>query len=221
MPGIPARARFAIACLLLLVFSCPSMAAAPTDEKLTVLSYHEIADPGEALIPDYAVTPTNFVRQIDWLRNNGYNFVSVDEVLADQAGKSHLPEKAVLLTFDDGYVSMYEHAWPLLKMLRIPSVVAVVGTWEEDLTEVNFDGHKITRDKLMRGSSCASSARAGWWRSAAIAYDLHRGIPGNPQGNMEPAATTRRGCRPRASTRTRPPIGAALAGTCSAVATSS
>jgi biofilm PGA synthesis lipoprotein PgaB len=191
MPGIPARAPLALACLFLLVFTSPSMAAAPTDEKLTVLSYHEIAEPGEALIPDYAVTPTNFVRQIDWLRNNGYHFVGVDDVLADQAGKSHLPEKAVLLTFDDGYRSMYDHAWPLLKMLRIPSVVAVVGTWEEDQAEVNFDGHKITRDKLMSWQQLRELSDSGLVEIGSHSYDLHRGIPGNPEGNLQPAATTR------------------------------
>ncbi|MEO8309075.1 MAG: poly-beta-1,6-N-acetyl-D-glucosamine N-deacetylase PgaB [Pseudomonadota bacterium] len=167
------------------------MAAAPTDEKLTVLSYHEIAEPGEALIPDYAVTPTNFVRQIDWLRNNGFHFVGVDDVLADQAGKSHLPEKAVLLTFDDGYRSMYDHAWPLLKMLHIPSVVAVVGTWEEDQAEVNFDGHEITRDKLMTWQQLRELSESGLVEIGSHSYDLHRGIPGNPEGNMQPAATTR------------------------------
>jgi biofilm PGA synthesis lipoprotein PgaB len=193
MSGFPVRMPFvaSIGCLLLAAFSGASMAAAPTDEKLTVLSYHEIADPGEALIPDYAVTPTNFVRQIDWLRNNGYHFVSVDDVLADQQGKSHLPEKAVLLTFDDGYRSVYDHAWPLLKMLRIPSVVAVVGTWEEDQTEVNFDGHKITRDKLMSWQQLRELSESGLVEIGSHSYDLHRGIPGNPEGNLQPAATTR------------------------------
>jgi poly-beta-1,6-N-acetyl-D-glucosamine N-deacetylase len=195
MPGSPARAAFsfglAIGVLLLCAISCQAMAAAPTDEKLTVLSYHEIAEPGEALIPDYAVTPTNFVRQIDWLRNNGFNFVSVNDVLADQAGKAHLPEKAVLLTFDDGYRSMYDHAWPLLKMLRIPSVVAVVGTWEEDQGEVNFDGHEITRDKLMTWQQLRELSESGLVEIGSHSYDLHRGIPGNPEGNLQPAATTR------------------------------
>ena len=195
MPGSPARAAIsfglAIGCLLLCAMSGQAVAAAPTDEKLTVLSYHEIAEPGEALIPDYAVTPTNFVRQIDWLRNNGFNFVSVNDVLADHAGKAHLPEKAVLLTFDDGYRSMYDHAWPLLKMLRIPSVVAVVGTWEEDQGEVNFDGHKITRDKLMTWQQLRELSESGLVEIGSHSYDLHRGIPGNPEGNLQPAATTR------------------------------
>ncbi|MEO6185986.1 MAG: poly-beta-1,6-N-acetyl-D-glucosamine N-deacetylase PgaB [Steroidobacteraceae bacterium] len=167
------------------------MAAAPTGEKLTVLSYHEIADPDKALIPEYAVTPTMFVRQIDWLRNNGYHFVGVDDVLADQAGRSHLPEKAVLLTFDDGYRSVYDFAWPLLKMLRIPSVVAVVGSWEEDSAQVNFDGHEIPRDKLMSWQQLRELSESGLVDIGSHSYDLHRGIPGNPEGNLQPAATTR------------------------------
>jgi hypothetical protein len=100
-----------LACLLLV----SKGANAATEERLTVLSYHEIANSGEALNPDYSVTPTMFVRQMDWLRNNGFHFVSVDDLLADEAGRKPLPEKAVLITFDDGYRSMYDYAWPILK----------------------------------------------------------------------------------------------------------
>ncbi|MGD9843151.1 MAG: poly-beta-1,6-N-acetyl-D-glucosamine N-deacetylase PgaB, partial [Steroidobacteraceae bacterium] len=166
-------------------------AAVPTEEKVTVLSYHEIADPADALIKEYAVTPTNFVRQIDWLRNNGYHFVSVDDLLEDKAGSSHLPDKAVLITFDDGYQSMHRYAWPLLKMLRIPSVVAVVGTWEEDKAKVNFDGHDISRDKLMSWKELRELSDSGLVEIGSHSYDLHRGIPGNPEENLEPAAVTR------------------------------
>mgnify|MGYP000594301897 FL=1 len=76
-------------------------------------------------MPEYAVTPTNFVRQIDWLRNNGYHFVSIDDVLAARAGKRRLPENPVLITFDDGYTSVYTYAFPILKMFRIPAVVEI------------------------------------------------------------------------------------------------
>lgn len=179
--------------LLSALLLAPSALAAPeTDEKFTVLSYHEIAEQGEALIPEYAVTPTNFVRQIDWLRNNGFRFVSIDDILADRAGKTKLPEKAVLITFDDGYASMYQHAWPLLKMLNIPSVVAVVGAWEEEKDTVDFDGRKIPRDKLMTWPQLRELAQSGLVEIGSHTYDLHHGILGNPQGNMEPASTTRR-----------------------------
>src|ERR1700747_1237132 len=107
---------------------CVSLARAELPAKLTVISYHEIADPRDSLVPDIAVSPTNFVRQMDWLKNHGYQFVSVSDVLADHEGKKPLPEKAVLITFDDGYQSVYTHAYPILKLFNAPAVVAVVGS---------------------------------------------------------------------------------------------
>lgn len=190
--GWSRRALALVVWVMLALLPPVASASSETDEKFTVLSYHEIADPGEALIPEYAVTPTMFVRQIDWLKNNGYNFVSVDDILADHDGRRPLPPKAVLITFDDGYRSMYEHAWPLLRMLKIPSVVAVVGAWEEDKGTVNFDGRMITRDKLMTWAQLRELSESGLVEVSSHSFDLHHGVPGNPQGNMEPAATTRR-----------------------------
>jgi biofilm PGA synthesis lipoprotein PgaB len=168
-----------------------SVACADTQEKLTVLSYHEIATKDQALIPEYAVTPTMFVRQIDWLRNNGYHFVSIDDVLADEAKKVPLPDKAVLITFDDGYRSVYDHAWPILKMFKIPAVVAVVCSWEDDKKQVNFDGKEIPRSKLMSWQQLRELSDSGLVEIGSHSFDLHKGIQGNPQGNMQPAAITR------------------------------
>lgn len=174
-------------------FAAPgALAQSQTDEEFTVLSYHEIAEKADALIPEYAVSPTMFVRQIDWLRNNGYNFVSVDDILAHKAGQKMLPQKAVLVTFDDGYRSAYDHALPFLKMLGIPSVVAVVGAWEEESGTVNFDGRMIPRNKLMTWDQLREISKDGLVEIGSHTYDLHHGLPGNPQGNLEPAATTRR-----------------------------
>jgi biofilm PGA synthesis lipoprotein PgaB len=182
-------------CLALIgaVFATPgARAQSQTDEEFTVLSYHEIAEKTDALIPEYAVSPTMFVRQIDWLRNNGYNFISVDDILAHKAGQKMLPPKAVLVTFDDGYRSAYDHALPFLKMLGIPSVVAVVGAWEEESGTVNFDGRMIPRNKLMTWDQLREISKGGLVEIGSHTYDLHHGLQGNPQGNMEPAATTRR-----------------------------
>jgi biofilm PGA synthesis lipoprotein PgaB len=187
--------RSVCAALLAAVLLCVAnarTARAETEEKLTILSYHEIVDANQALIPEYAVTPTMFVRQIDWLRNNGFHFVNINQVLADREGHKPLPAKAVLITFDDGYTSMYEFAWPILRQFHIPSVVAVVGAWEDEQGIVNFDGHKIPRDKLMSWAQLRTLSDSGLVEIGSHTYDLHRGIAGDPQGNLQPAATTRR-----------------------------
>ncbi len=184
--------RRSILLLALCLLAAPAAFAAATREKLTVLSYHEIADPKDALSPDYAVTPTMFVRQMDWLRNNGFHFVTVDDLLADETGRRPLPDKAVLISFDDGYRSMYDHAWPILKAWKIPAVVTVVGRWQDERAEVDFDGRMIARNRLMGWNELREMADSGLVEVGSHSHDLHRGIPGNPQGSEQPAATTRR-----------------------------
>lgn len=184
-------ARF-LGTLLLLVLLLPALASARDRGELTVLSYHEIADKADALTPAYAVTPTNFLRQMDWLRNHGYRFVSVDDLLASRAGKRPLPEKAVLVTFDDAYQSVYVHAWPVLKMFRIPAVVSVVGSWLDQKELVDVDGKQTPRSKMISWEALREMTRSGLVEVGSHSWDLHRGILANPQSNLEPAATNRR-----------------------------
>jgi biofilm PGA synthesis lipoprotein PgaB len=174
-----------------LLCSGPTLATSTDEPSLTVISYHEIVDPKVALNPNYAVSPTMFVRHIDWLRNNGFHFVSVDQVIAAMRNEWPLPEKAVLLTFDDGYQSVAINAWPMLQMLRIPSVHAVVTSWQEATDFVNFDGRTIPRTAFMSWQQLRAMEASGLVEIASHSHDLHRGIIGNPQGNLLPATTTR------------------------------
>jgi peptidoglycan/xylan/chitin deacetylase (PgdA/CDA1 family) len=95
---------------------------------LTVLTYHRIAqrehdleDLDPALI---SATPVEFERHIAWLAENA-SPMSLDDVLAVQAGEAQLPRRAVLVTFDDGYRDFGEVAWPLLASHGVPAVLFV------------------------------------------------------------------------------------------------
>ena len=190
----PTQYLFALCLLALCALLAPMAALASPPPKLTILSYHEIAERNDALIPAYTVTPTNFVRQMDWLKNNGYHFVSMNDVLADNSGKTPLPEKAVLITFDDGYQSMYVHAFPILKLFKAPAVVALVGGWMDvpENGKVNFDGRSIPRSDLLSWDELREMIKSGLVEVASHSYALHEGIVSNPQGNLQPAATARR-----------------------------
>ena len=88
---------------------------APVDQPwvqghFLTLAYHDVEDedPDQGFL---SVRTDRLVDQLNWLRENGYQAVSVDQILAArQPGGKPLPERAVLLTFDDGYRSFLTRA---------------------------------------------------------------------------------------------------------------
>lgn len=160
---------------------------------LTIIGYHEITDRKDALIPSYAVTSQQFSEHLDWLKNNGYHFINVDQLIKAHEGKYSLPSKPVLLTVDDGYQSFYQNAYPIIRAKKVPVVLAVVGSWLEpkEGQKVDFGGESISRDKILSWKELKEMQSSGLVEIASHSYHLHQGIVGNPQGNLEPAAITR------------------------------
>ena len=160
---------------------------------LTVIGYHEIINTENALIPEYAVSTTQFQQHIDWLKKNGFHFINVDQLIQAHQGKYSLPKKPVLLTVDDGYASFYQNAYPIVKANKIPVVLAVVGSWLEPQKDqsIDFSGEQIQRKEMLSWAELKEMQDSGLVEMASHSYNLHRGIVGNPQGNLEPAAVTR------------------------------
>lgn len=152
--------------------------------ELTALVYHDVSpDPGRE---PYNVSRSLFVAQMDYLKHNGYQPVSLDLLTKAQEGKARLPDKPVLLTFDDALRSYSEFVAPLLKLYGFPSVVSVVGVWADGArTPPEYQGRLMAWDDLRK------LRRNPLVEIISHSHDLHRGIPSNPQGN-EAAATTRR-----------------------------
>lgn len=161
------------------------------DNSFTIFSYHEIADQSETLDPTYTVSPKNFAEQIHWLIQHDYHFISIDDILKYDKHTKSLPKNAVLITFDDGYQSVYTHAYPVLKENHIPFVIALVGSWMKEKNSVNFANHLINRDKFLSQKEIKEMVSSGLVEIASHSYNSHNGILGNPQGNLQPTLTTR------------------------------
>lgn len=156
----------------------------PTAE-LTTLVYHDVTDdPGRE---PYNVSRSLFVAQMDYLKHNGYQPVSLELLEKASRGKARLPEKPVLLTFDDALRSYAEYVVPLLKIYGFPSVVSVVGAWADgSRTPPEYQGRLMTWEDLRKLRANPSI------EIISHSHDLHRGIASNPQGNEAVATTTRR-----------------------------
>ena len=86
--------------------------------RVPILMYHHISvPPADADIyrTDLSVTPQNFREQMTYLAENGYTSIDLYQLSAAIAAKIDLPEKPVILTFDDGYLDNYENAFPILQ----------------------------------------------------------------------------------------------------------
>lgn len=95
--------------------------------RLRVLAYHRVVAEGTVPSPNpslVSATPTDFEWQMRHLAAH-YRVVSLSEVLEAQRGGRPLPRGAVLLTFDDAYVDLRDHAWPVLRRLGLPVTVFV------------------------------------------------------------------------------------------------
>jgi biofilm PGA synthesis lipoprotein PgaB len=181
--------------LIIAVFSfCWFLAdEAVADNDFVVLSYHDVQDvvPKDLAAGQTAVSTENLIKQFDWLQDNGYHVVNVQALFDAQVAKKKLPEKSVLLTFDDGYASVFEKVFPLLKRYHYPAVIGLVGSWMESPVARGQAPAGLPVNKLLTWKQIASMQRSGLVEVASHSYDLHRGILGNPQGNEQPVGVTR------------------------------
>lgn len=156
------------------------------------LAYHDVEDedPDQGFL---SVRTDRLVEQLAWLRANGYQAVTVDQILASRQGGKPLPERAVLLSFDDGYRSFYTRVLPILKAYQWPALLAPVGTWMDTPANqrVDFGGSPEDRKRFLNWDEIREISRSGLVEIAAHTDASHYGALANPQGNTEPAAAIR------------------------------
>ncbi len=83
-----------------------------------VLLYHHVADDTPA---STSVTPQRFAAHLAYLKRHDYQVVPLSRIISAVTSGTPLPARAVAITFDDGYRSVYEHAAPLLHATATPS----------------------------------------------------------------------------------------------------
>jgi glycosyltransferase involved in cell wall biosynthesis/peptidoglycan/xylan/chitin deacetylase (PgdA/CDA1 family) len=99
----------------------------PLRSPVRVLAYHAIRDLGGAgILQPYGVPPDTFRRQLDTLLEAGFRFISADTFLSYVVGRCSIPDRAVLLTFDDCYCDLLNTALPILRERNIPAVAFAV-----------------------------------------------------------------------------------------------
>ncbi len=99
----------------LAVFLLASTANAASSGVITV--YHHVANDTP---PSTTISPEDFRGHLEYLRDNGYSVIALDRMVEDLRAGRDLPDKAVAITFDDGYSSIYDTAFPMLQEFGMP-----------------------------------------------------------------------------------------------------
>lgn len=143
---------------------------------LPVIMYHSVH---EGAPQDYVVTPSQFEDDLNWLAENGYSSVTAQELVDYTLGKGDLPEKPVLITFDDGFYNNLSLALPLLEKYDMQAIVSIVGKFTDDYAAA--DPH-ADRYSYLTWEDVAELENSGRVEIGCHTYNMHSVSGGGRRG---------------------------------------
>lgn len=91
--------------------------------RALILMYHLVDTPRSDKEQRFCTTPDDFAKQIAYLADAGYTALSMAQILECMQGKVPMPDKAVHITFDDGFTCVLDHAAPVLQRHGFPATM--------------------------------------------------------------------------------------------------
>ena len=159
----------------------PSQSAPPVPDALSlpILLYHHIDASGEG---ESVIAQSVFLSHLDALAQAGYQTVTFQQLYDYVALGVPLPENPLVLTFDDGYLSNYEIAYPALKERGMVGTIFVIGS------SVGRDTYKDSDTPITPHFSYEQAREmieAGVMSIQTHTYDMHQYRPLEPDGGRE------------------------------------
>lgn len=101
-----------------------------------IIMYHSILkDPSRS--NKYTVTPAVLEEDLKYIKDKGYTTVTIADLISYVYDDSPLPEKPIVLTFDDGHYNNYGYLFPLLEKYNMKAVISIVGSYTDKFTETD------------------------------------------------------------------------------------
>ncbi|HYA86615.1 MAG TPA: polysaccharide deacetylase family protein [Nitrospirota bacterium] len=136
--------------------------------NIPVLMYHDVS---YLTTEEETVVPPRFAAQMEWLYSEGYQTVFFDEINTLDAARA---QRTVIITFDDGFSSFIEYAFPLFQNYRFKSTINIIGEYVGGFVEGN--------DPRLSWDECRYLVKSGIVEIGCHTYGLH-----NWYGNKERA----------------------------------
>lgn len=162
-------------------------------DRYAVLAYHSVVDDTASKEEKYyfpqTISTNLLISHFNWLKDNGYNVVSWQQIIDAENGKGTLPDHAVLLSFDDGYATMYNVIYPILKAYNYPAVFAPVSSWLNTpvTKKIPYAKTYLPRSVFVTWEQVSEMEKSGLVEIASHTHDSHHGVRANPAGSQLPA----------------------------------
>jgi len=140
-----------------------------TKPELPILNYHSVGDAAD----DYTVPVAAFEEQLDWLASHGFHTVSLNDLVESRQRQAPLPDKAIILTFDDGKADALGIVLPALRRRGMRATFFVITDFVGRAGYLSWDGVRALADAGMEiGSHTATHPRLPDLPDARAQYEL-------------------------------------------------
>jgi peptidoglycan/xylan/chitin deacetylase (PgdA/CDA1 family) len=127
-------------------------------ETVPILMYHAIAEHPPAAAQRLSVTPRSLEEQLAFLVDHGFTGLTFSDLADAFRTGNALPERPVVLTFDDGYGCVADHAWPILQRYDFRATVFVTTGW---ISDAGPNAAGVPLDRTMNWAQVRELAAAG------------------------------------------------------------
>jgi len=162
-------------------------------EGVPVLMYHHLAPEGtydgtENEDNAAIISVEQFAIQMEYLSVEGYQTIFASELISLLQRQEPLPEKTVVITFDDAYESVYVYAYPILKQYGFKADVSIIGATINNPAQANYQPEHLS---TMSYEQIGILQQSGLFQFHSHTYNLHRIVPLSSKGGVGYAATSR------------------------------
>jgi len=120
--------------------SAPPVQVVDTHASVMVLCFHNIED--KSGMKALTITVAEFERELNAIKDKGFTVIPMQDFLAWRRSEKNIPAKSCVITIDDGWVSGYTIAWPILKKMGYPFTMFVY------INYIGTGGKSISWDQL-------------------------------------------------------------------------
>ncbi|HEX2927095.1 MAG TPA: polysaccharide deacetylase family protein [Ruminiclostridium sp.] len=137
--------------------------------RVPIVMYHGILQKSKDL-GKFVITPTEFENDVKYLKDHGYDSVSMTDLINYVYNDADLPPKPVVLSFDDGFYNNYIYATPILEKYQMKAVISIVGKYSDESTKAadnNVGYSYLTWEQIKNMSD------SGYFEIQNHTYNLH------------------------------------------------